>query len=131
MFRCKECGKEFEDWHALGGHMRTHWGKRAKPQDVERRDRGEGERLSQALGALSDLSPAEAWGIVVNWIIDVHRQLHEKDEQLQSYRLRLRESESRVEAVRRDLRGLGEALGQGTTGMPEPVRRQDSDSGAS
>lgn len=113
MFRCKECGKEFDDWHALGGHMRTHRDKgvgaaTSVGDEIQRK-----ERLSQALGKLSDLSPQEAWQIVVNWIMDVHRQLQEKDETIQSYRLRLRDSEARVQLVQDDLRKLQQTVEEG------------------
>jgi hypothetical protein len=110
MFKCKECGKEFADWHALGGHMRTHGAKKersvALPTDEEQRK----ERLSQALGKLSELSPQEAWQIVVNWIMDVHHQLQLKDETIQSYRLRLQDSEARVQAVQSELRKLQQTV---------------------
>ncbi len=114
MFRCKECGKEFDDWHALGGHMRTHWGKRKTAEKGEvsarRIESGDRTRLAEALGVLSEMRPEEAWRIVVNWIVDMHSQLREKDELIQSYRMRLNESESRVRAVHGDLKKLQEAL---------------------
>ena len=115
MFKCKECGKEFEDWHALGGHMRTHRASRVSREkyialpadDIQHK-----ERVSQALGKLSELSPQEAWQIVVSWIVDVHRQLQLKDETIQSYRLRLRDSEAKVDAVQNELRKLQDAVGE-------------------
>ncbi|TET14165.1 MAG: C2H2-type zinc finger protein [Dehalococcoidia bacterium] len=110
MFKCKECGKEFADWHALGGHMRTHRAKKersvALPTDEEQRK----ERLSLALGKLSELSPQEAWQIVVNWIMDVHHQLQLKDEIIQSYRLRLQDSEARVQGVQSELKKLQQTV---------------------
>ncbi len=118
MFKCKECGKEFEDWHALGGHMRTHRASGAIAVSKEKHaalppgDMKQKERVSQALGKLSELSSQEAWQIVVNWIIDVHRQLQLKDETIQSYRLRLRDSEAKVDAVQNELKKLQGALGE-------------------
>jgi len=112
VFKCKECGKEFEDWHALGGHMRTHTAGQERtvvPADEEQRK----ERLSQALGKLSELSPQEAWQIVVSWIMDVHRQLQMKDETIQSYRLRLRDSEAKIEAVQNELKKLQQTVEEG------------------
>lgn len=116
MFKCKECGKEFGDWHAVGGHMRAHRAFKATRASGEKYtalpsgDMKHKERVSQALGKLSELSPQEAWQIVVSWIIDVHRQLQFKDETIQSYRLRLRESEAKVEAVQNELKKLQEAV---------------------
>ena len=118
MFKCKECGKEFEDWHALGGHMRTHRATRVSRASGEKHialppdDMKQKERISKALGELSELSPQEAWQIVVSWIIDVHRQLQLKDETIQSYRLRLRDSEARVEAVQNELKKLQGVVGK-------------------
>lgn len=115
MFKCKECGKEFEDWHALGGHMRTHRAPKAAREIYTALPADEiqhKERVSLALGKLSELSAQEAWQIVVNWIMDMHRQLQLKDETIQSYRLRLRDSEARVEAVQNELKKLQGAIGE-------------------
>jgi hypothetical protein len=111
MFKCKECGKEFGDWHALGGHMRTHWERRGKETGEPKRvGAGGGERAAEALGRLGELSPQEAWQIVVNWIIDVHQQMRAKDELIQSYRLRLQDSEARAQAIQGDLKRLRNAM---------------------
>ena len=113
MFKCKECGKEFGDWHALGGHMRTHREKKDKSVVLRTDDDLKKERVSQALGKLSEISPQEAWQIVVNWIMDMHRQIQARDEIIQSYRLRLQDSESRVQAVQSDLRRLQQVVDEG------------------
>ena len=115
MFICKLCGKEFDDWHALGGHMRTHKEKKGQTAVLSADEEQKKERLSQAIGKLSELSPQEAWQIVVNWIMDIHRQMQIKDELIQSYRLRLQDSEARVQAVQSDLKELQQTVGQGST----------------
>ena len=106
MFRCKECGKEFGDWHALGGHMRTHWSRKEKavipPTPEERKE----ELLGKALEKLGELSPQEAWQIVVDWIMDVYRQGQLRDELIRSYRLRVQENENKIEAVQGKLKKL-------------------------
>lgn len=112
MFTCKLCGKEFKDWHALGGHMRTHKEKKAKNVIPRSDEEQKKERLMQALGTLSELSPQEAWQIVVNWIMDIHRQMQMKDELLQSYRLRLHESETRNQSIQSDLKTLQKEVEQ-------------------
>jgi hypothetical protein len=106
MFKCKECGKEFEDWHALGGHMRTHWGRREKREVVPSKKERERELLGRALERLSELSPQEAWQVVVNWIIDVHRQEQIRDDLIRSYRLGVQENETKIEAVQSKLKKL-------------------------
>ena len=121
MFSCKECGKEFGDWHALGGHMRTH-----RPRTGDRARSAAGpeageERVVRALGRLGDLSAEEAWRIVVNWIFDVYREAHARDEAIQAYRLRLRESEARMDGIQSDLKKLQEmvsAVGRGPAAGP-------------
>jgi hypothetical protein len=113
MFKCRECGKEFDDWHALGGHMRTHREKKETSVTLRTDEELKKERLSKALGKLSEISPQEAWQIVVNWIMDMHRQMQDRDELIQSYRLRLQESESRVQAVQSDLRRLQQVVDEG------------------
>ena len=123
MFTCRECGKEFEDWHALGGHMRTHRGRKGEAAGqagtAEEQTR---ELVSRALGRLSDLSPQEAWQIVVNWIVDVHRQLQLSDETIRTYRLRLQDSESRAQGAQGDLRRIQLEMEQGRVGEPAEDR---------
>jgi hypothetical protein len=114
MFKCKECGKEFGDWHALGGHMRTHWATKERQVPLPTEEEQKREVLSRAMGKLSELSPQEAWQIVVNWIMDVYRQMQLRDEIIQTYRLRLQDSETRVQAVQSDLKKLQQAVEEGT-----------------
>ena len=117
MFRCKECGKEFDDWHALGGHMRTHWGRKGKEAEKAEGGEKEEELLGRALGRLSELSPQEAWQIVVNWIIDVYRKEQMREEIVRSYRLRVEESETRIEAIQAKLKKLqDDVTGRGLQG---------------
>ena len=110
MFKCKECGKEFDDWHALGGHMRTHWGGREKKEVATQKKGGEKELLGKALGKLSEMSPQEAWQVVVNWIVDVYQQAHIRDEMIRSYRLRVQENDTKIEAVQSELKKLKEIV---------------------
>jgi len=113
MFRCRECGKEFGDWHALGGHMRTHRARKEKSVALRGDEEQKKEILGRALGRLSELSPQEAWQIVVNWIMDVHRQMQLKDEIIQTYRLRLQDSEAKVQTVQSDLSKLQQTVLEG------------------
>lgn len=118
MFSCRECGKEFGDWHALGGHMRTHRAGRKGTEGPRTGEGQSGELVSRALGRLSELSPQEAWQIVVNWIVDVHGQLQSRDEMIRTYRLRLQDSESRAQGAQSDLRRVQLEIGQGSVGVP-------------
>ena len=106
MFKCRECGKEFGDWHALGGHMRTHRARKGKSVALPTDEGQRKELLAQSLGRLSELSPQEAWQIVVNWIMDVYRQEQLRGETIQAYRLRLQDSEARIDAIQSELRKL-------------------------
>ena len=111
---CKECGKEFGDWHALGGHMRTprpRKGAQGASAGVAGGSRE--ERVARAVGRLSELSPQEAWQIVVNWIMDVYRQAQLRDELIQTYRLRIQETETKIDAVQRELRELQQMVAAG------------------
>ena len=113
MFKCRECGKEFADWHALGGHMRTHTARRERGAALPADEEGRREVLLGALGKLSELSPQEAWQIVVNWIMDVYRQAQLRDELIQTYRLRIQETETKVDGVQRELRELQQMVAGG------------------
>jgi hypothetical protein len=112
MYRCRECGKEFNDWHALGGHMRTHRGAAGPKGASAGRERGQAgkERLGEAVRKLSELSAEEAWGIVVGWIMDVYREKEQREEMVRAYRLRAEESEARIGSLRSELRALQEAV---------------------
>lgn len=113
MFSCRECGKAFEDWHALGGHMRTHrsqkggGGPPVAPRGVS------GDRVGRALGRLSDLSAEEAWRIVVHWIMDVQQEAQGREEAIQAYRMRLEESEARIDGIQGELRKLQQMVAAG------------------
>ena len=109
MFRCKVCGKEFEDWHAVGGHMRKHTS-RMKKQEADKAVDERSVMLGKALGKLSELSAQEAWQTVVNWIMDVYRQKQIHDEIVQSYRIRVEESEAKIESVQNELKRMQEMV---------------------
>ena len=117
MFSCKECGKEFGDWHALGGHMRTH-----RPRKGDQGasagvvDGSREERVARAVGRLSELSPQEAWQVVVNWIMDVYREAQGRDEAIQTYRMRLEDSEARIDGIQGELRKLQQMVTAGSRG---------------
>ena len=113
MFKCKVCGDEFADWHALGGHMRKHTSRQEAIEGLPSDGEGDSELLTRALGKLSELSPQEAWQIVVNWIMDVHRQAQLRDEVIQAYRLRIQESESKLDAIQSDLKNLQQMVNEG------------------
>ena len=70
----------------------------------------ERELTGRALEKLSELSPQEAWQIVVNWIMDVHRQEQIREDIIRSYRLRLQENETKIESIRAKLKSLQETL---------------------
>jgi hypothetical protein len=106
MFKCKECGKEFADWHALGGHMRTHWSRRKEGISVQREVEPDKVVLGNALEKISELSPEEAWQIVVNWIIEVYSKERQREETIQTYRLRAQKNEKRIDAIQSELRKL-------------------------
>jgi hypothetical protein len=106
MFKCRECGKEFDDWHALGGHMRTHRARKERSMTLPADEEHKKEQLGMALGRLSELSPQEAWQIVVNWIMDVYRQEQNRQETIQAYRMRLQDNEARIDAIQSDLKKL-------------------------
>jgi hypothetical protein len=118
MLSCRECGKEFGDWHALGGQMRMH---RPRKGDWSERvvERGEANvRVARALGRLSELSPQEAWQVVVNWIIDVYREARGRDEAIQAYRLRQEDSEARIEGIQSELKKLQQMVSGGGRRSP-------------
>lgn len=106
MFKCRECGKEFGDWHALGGHMRTHRAGKERSVALPMDDGRKKELLGRALGRLSELSPQEAWQIVVNWIMDVYRQEQLREETIQAYRMRLKDNEARIDVIQSELKKL-------------------------
>ncbi|UCG83898.1 MAG: C2H2-type zinc finger protein [Dehalococcoidia bacterium] len=106
MFKCKECGKEFADWHALGGHMRTHWSRRKEGIYVQREVEPDKVVIGNALEKLSELSPEEAWQIVVNWIMEVYGKERQREETIQTYRLQAQKNEKRIDAIQGELRKL-------------------------
>ena len=110
MFKCKECGKEFADWHALGGHMRTHWSRRKESEADQREMEPEKVILGRALEKLSEISPEEAWQVVVNWIIEVYAKERQREETLQAYRLKTQKNEARIEAIQSELKKLGQIV---------------------
>ena len=112
MFKCKLCEAEFTDWHALGGHMRKHKTV-IKDEKKERGKKHNNEIIEKALERLSDISPQEAWQIVVNWIMDVYRQTQIRDDIIQAYRMRVEESESKIEAIQSQLRRLRQMVVDG------------------
>lgn len=71
------------------------------------------ELLARALGKLSELSPQEAWQIVVNWIMDVYRQAQLYNEIAQTYQQKIQESDAKVEAIQNDLRNLQQMVNEG------------------
>ena len=74
------------------------------------------ERVARAVGRLSELSPQEAWQIVVNWIMDVYREAQGRDEAIQTYRMRLDDSEARIEGIQGELRKLQQMVAAGSRG---------------
>jgi hypothetical protein len=65
------------------------------------------------LGRLSELSPQEAWQVVVNWIMDVYREAEVRDEAIRAYRLRQEESEARIEGIQSELKKLQQTVSAG------------------
>lgn len=119
MFQCKECGKEFGDWHALGGHMRTHWSRRKESVPVTKGVETDRAILGHAMGKLSEISPQEAWQVVVNWIMDVYSQERRREEMIQSYRLKAQQNEARIDAIQSELKRLQQMIigGKNKPGM--------------
>ena len=114
MFSCRECGKAFEDWHALGGHMRTHRSEKGGG-GVPAAPRGaRGDRVGRALGRLSELGAEEAWRIVVHWIMDVQQEAQGREEAIHAYRMRLEESEARIDGIQGELRKLQQMVAAGS-----------------
>ncbi len=110
MFKCRVCEMEFADWHALGGHMRKHTTK--KRGIVRQRNGGDEKKelLGKAMAKLSELNPQEAWQIVVSWIMDVYRQVQLREDIIQTYRMRMQDTESKVEAVQNELKNLQQMI---------------------
>ena len=112
VFKCKVCGKEFEDWHAVGGHMRMHTAKGeivGKERKVKAESASE-ENLAKALGKLSEISAQEAWQIVVGWIMDTYKEAQMRERIIQGYRIRVEEGEEKIATVQRDLKRMQDMI---------------------
>ena len=121
MFSCRECGKEFEDWHALGGHMRTHRPQKGGEGTRVAAPRGAGgDRVGRALGKLSELGAEEAWRIVVHWIMDVQQEAQGREDAIVAHRVRLEESEARMDGIQGELRKLQQLVSKDSRVGPGP-----------